>query len=198
MRNTENYSFNLPEGGDFYSVEHSNENFTAIDRKLKELEETQENVDAKTLGGHEVDYFAPQTAIDNAKTEAKGYTDEKIADLINGAPTTLDTLKEIADAMAESEDVVEALNEAIGTKANATHKHTKSDITDFPSTMTPSAHNQSASTVTAGTLGGKVVANATAVATLGDKQVRNIYVGETALESGVSALPTGDIYIKYK
>lgn len=53
-------------------------------------------------------------------TNSNLYTDEKIADLINGAPTTLDTLKEIADAMAENEIVVEALDEAIGTKANQT------------------------------------------------------------------------------
>ncbi len=50
--------------------------------------------------------------------QATGYTDKKIADLIGGAPETLDTLKEIADAMAASSDVVKALEEAIGTKAN--------------------------------------------------------------------------------
>jgi hypothetical protein len=44
-------------------------------------------------------------------------------------------------------------------KANGTHTHTKSQITDFPSTMTPSAHNQAASTITAGTFAGQVVAN---------------------------------------
>lgn len=49
---------------------------------------------------------------------AVAYTDKAIADLINGAPGTLDTLKEIADAMAENEDVVAALDSAIGTKAN--------------------------------------------------------------------------------
>ena len=43
---------------------------------------------------------------------------KKIADLINGAPTTLDTLKEIADAMTEHEEVVDALEQSIGLKAN--------------------------------------------------------------------------------
>lgn len=61
---------------------------------------------------------AQQTALDAAYANSNYYTDAKIAELINGAPTTLDTLKEIADAMTEHEDVVEALNEAIGTKAN--------------------------------------------------------------------------------
>ena len=54
-----------------------------------------------------------------ALTSAKSYTDEKIADLINSAPTTLDTLGEIATAMQENDTVVDALEDAIGTKANA-------------------------------------------------------------------------------
>lgn len=61
---------------------------------------------------------AQQDAIDAAYANSNYYTDQKIAELINGAPTTLDTLKEIADAMAEQESVVEALDEAIGSKAN--------------------------------------------------------------------------------
>lgn len=54
-----------------------------------------------------------------ALDEAKKYTDGEIAELINGAPTTLDTLGEIATAMAENADVVAALDEAIGSKADA-------------------------------------------------------------------------------
>ena len=50
--------------------------------------------------------------------QATGYTDQEIAKLINGAPTTLDTLGEIATAMQANQDVVSALNQAIGTKAN--------------------------------------------------------------------------------
>ena len=61
----------------------------------------------------------------SALEEAKAYTDSEIADLINGAPTTRDTLKEIADAMDENQTVVEALDTAIGTKANKTDIPTK-------------------------------------------------------------------------
>ena len=61
-----------------------------------------------------------------------------------------------------------------------------------------SSHDQAASTITAGTLAGAVVANATAVANLGTKQVRNIYAGTADLTPGTSALPTGDIYICYE
>lgn len=43
-----------------------------------------------------------------------------ISDLIGGAPETYDTLKEIADYIATHEDVVKALNAAIGSKADKT------------------------------------------------------------------------------
>ena len=56
--------------------------------------------------------------IDLSYASANGYTDDKIAKLINGAPSTLDTLKEIADALTENDDVVKALNDAIGSKTD--------------------------------------------------------------------------------
>ena len=61
---------------------------------------------------------AEREAWNQTYQQATGYTDQKIAELINGAPSTLDTLGEIADAMQENEDVVEALDAAIGTKAS--------------------------------------------------------------------------------
>ena len=60
--------------------------------------------------------FTPE--IDGSYENATAYTDQKIAELIGGASSTMDTLKEIEDAMESSADVVEALNEAIGKKAN--------------------------------------------------------------------------------
>lgn len=53
-----------------------------------------------------------------ALTDAKSYADKKVADLVNGAPGTMDTLKEVSDALDANKDVVDALNAAIGNKAN--------------------------------------------------------------------------------
>ena len=61
---------------------------------------------------------AQRAAIDEAYKQSTEYTKQKIANLVNGAPSTMDTLKEIADAMEENQDVVEALEAAIGSKAN--------------------------------------------------------------------------------
>ena len=57
--------------------------------------------------------------IEDLRTELKKYSDDKDAALINGAPETLDTLKEIADALAENDEIIAAINAAIGLKAAA-------------------------------------------------------------------------------
>lgn len=74
---------------------------------------------------------AVATATTNITTAANQYTDTKIAALINGAPSTLDTLGEIATAMAANANVVDALDKAIGDKAEKDHKHISTDITDL-------------------------------------------------------------------
>jgi hypothetical protein len=61
-----------------------------------------------------------------------------------------------------------------------------------------SSHTHAASGVTAGTLGGQVVANATAAATTGTAQVRNIYVGTSDMTAGSTALTTGNLYFMYE
>lgn len=50
--------------------------------------------------------------------QAKEYVNGKISDLVNGAPEAMDTLKELADAIAENADVMETLNAAIGNKVD--------------------------------------------------------------------------------
>lgn len=56
--------------------------------------------------------------IDAILSETSENPVQNIADIINGAPSTLDTLSEIATAMDENKSVVDALDKAIGTKAN--------------------------------------------------------------------------------
>ena len=73
---------------------------------------------------------ATQTAIDNSLSESKGYTDTKVADLVGTAPETLNTLEEVAQAINDNEDVVEALNSAIGNKANQSDLDELSNIVD--------------------------------------------------------------------
>ena len=61
----------------------------------------------------------------------KEYVDKKVADLVNSAPETLDTLGEVAKAIEENADVVDALNNAIGSKAGK--DYVDSQITEVKS-----------------------------------------------------------------
>lgn len=58
----------------------------------------------------------PETA---TATNVVGYVDEKVAALVDGAPETLDTLKELADALGNDKNAVTTLTTAIGKKADA-------------------------------------------------------------------------------
>lgn len=75
-------------------------------------------VEIRSLNGHKLKDETARGNIEKLRTESQQYTDTKISQLINSAPTTLDTLGEIAAAMVENATVVEALDVAIGQKAD--------------------------------------------------------------------------------
>ena len=58
-------------------------------------------------------------AADDALLEANQYTDGKIALLMNNSSAAVDSIMELATAMKENDEVVGALEEAIGKKANS-------------------------------------------------------------------------------
>ena len=70
-----------------------------------------------------------QNAIDIAYANSNAYTDVKFAELIDGAPSTLDTLGEIAQALQEGGGISDALDAAIGSKASRAEldSHTEND-----------------------------------------------------------------------
>ena len=79
--------------------------------------------------------WVPQTASSIATTPGAGgnvdltgyateeYVNTKVAELVDNAPETLNTLKEVANALNENASTAEALNQAIGNKV---------DKTDYP------------------------------------------------------------------
>lgn len=70
---------------------------------------------------------ASKTYTDGMYRQATAYADKKVADLIGGAPESLDTLKEVADAIKENESVMDALDAAVGKKANQSELDTHVD-----------------------------------------------------------------------
>lgn len=55
---------------------------------------------------------------ETAIAEANAYTDTQISNVIGGAPETLDTLKELADALTSSDSVLNDVKDAI-----ESHRH---------------------------------------------------------------------------
>lgn len=72
-----------------------------------------------TLAGYGItDQLETAGAAAQALVDAKAYTDQEVAGLIDGAPEIMNTFKEVSEAFKANDDVVTALNEAIGKKAN--------------------------------------------------------------------------------
>lgn len=84
-----------------------------------------------------VDGLASETYVQSAVSDkaTTTYVDTKVANLVNSAPTTLDTLGELATALQNNSGTVDALNSAIGNKANAT------DVTALGSRVTTAENN---------------------------------------------------------
>lgn len=95
-------------------------NFSGAYADAESLNQTKEKVDIleKTVNSVVKNISdGVDEKLNKAYQQSTGYTDTKIAELINGAPSTLDTLGEIAQAMQDNENVVDALESAIGSKA---------------------------------------------------------------------------------
>ena len=95
------------------------------------------------------------TAIGSLNYATPDYVDTKVADLVNSSPETLDTLKELSDALGNDSNFATTVANQIGSKAdkddvytkqdtdtllegkaNSVHSHVVSDITDFPTIPT--------------------------------------------------------------
>jgi len=68
--------------------------------------------------------YVPQTQLTNTITEVKDYTDTKISGLVNSAPSTLDTLKELSDALGADPNFATTVTTALGTKITASSSNT--------------------------------------------------------------------------
>ena len=122
-------------------------------------------------------------AVSTAESSAKSYIDTKVANLVNSAPETLDTLGELATALSENIDVTSALNSAIGTKANSSEvvklsgDQTIAGTKTFSSTISGSISGNAA-TATKATQDGS--GNVITSTYLTKTSASNTYLGKTA------------------
>lgn len=120
--------------------------------------------------------------------------------LSSSTSSTAVNLAATPSAVKQAYDLATTANTAAGEAKTAAegasqpgHTHSKSDITDFPTSMTPTSHNQAASTITAGTFAGRVIANASAQAP-GTALLRNSKI----VSSDTTPSNNGEICWTYK
>lgn len=101
---------------------------------------------------------AKVSAWDSAEANAKAYADSAAStaantvknDLLNGAGTAYDTLKELGDLIDDNVDAIEALEAVAAGKADAEHDHEITDVTGLQDALDAKAWNQDFSLSSAG------------------------------------------------
>ena len=73
----------------------------------------------------------PAQTVNDTTIATTAYVKLAIAALVGSAPAALDTLEELSNALAGDANLKKTLLTEIGKKANASHNHTMSQITDF-------------------------------------------------------------------
>lgn len=102
---------------------------------------------------------------------------------------------ETKDHLNDTENPHKVTAEQTGA-AEKDHVHTVSDITDFPSEMTPSSHTQAASTITAGTFSATGVKAATGT-DYTTQRIRNIAAQTGSVTAGTTSLANGNVLFQY-
>lgn len=172
------------------TVEIAPENLALKSEMLRKVELTQAEYDALPEKDPNVLYIITDA-------EDANYVSEDMVGVAGGV-ASLDSSGKVPSAQLPAMNYIPTSQKGAASGVASLGADGKVPTSQLPATMTPSAHNQAASTITAGTLAGQVVANATATATIGTAQVRNIYAGTADMTAGSSALPTGTLYFVYE
>ena len=183
MEQTTNYGLNKPGGSDYARIDVLNANMDAVDAALKDLEESK--AEGAALAAHEADQVKHVSAAERAAWNAKADGTATSAHISN---------------TNNPHGVTAAQVGAVPTTRKVNGKALSADVTLAAADVGAAAagHSHAASGVTAGTLAGKVNANASAAGTLTAAQVRDISVGTAELTPGTSALVTGSLYFVYE
>ena len=190
---TANYGLKKPGAEDFYNIEDFNWNADVIDAELAKRAELGEDgkVPAAQLPAMDFDPAGSAAAV---QTALSGHTGDNVRHL-TAAERTAWNAKAAGDHTHTATQVG-----AVPTTRKVNGKALSADVTLAAADVGAAAagHSHAASGVTAGTLAGKVNANASAAGTLTAAQVRDISVGTAELTPGTSALVTGSLYFVYE
>ena len=116
-------------------------------------------------------------AISAAEAAAKAHADQKVADLVDGAPEALNTLNELAEALRDNKDIVTVLEQSIAQKANA------SDVETLTNTVSQNKTDADAAIKA-------LQDRATALETADTNLLADIAELETAISNNTTAIAT--------
>ena len=182
---TTNYGLTKPAANESYDITVFNRNADAVDAALKDLEESK--AEGAALAAHEADGVKHVSAAER-ETLTQGFA--LLSDEVDTHIARTDNPHGVTAAQVG----------AVPTTRKVNGKALSADVTLAAADVGAAAagHSHAASGVTAGTLAGKVNANASAAGTLTAAQVRDISVGTAELTPGTSALVTGSLYFVYE
>ena len=104
-----------------------NESVTNIDASIISIKQ---NGTGGTINPNDLSIYELKADLANDLSiyTSKTYVDQKFDDLINNAPATLDTLKEIADKLSDDDTSLGQLNAILAVKADTSTTYTKSEV----------------------------------------------------------------------
>lgn len=182
MTQTDNYGLKKPGAEDFYNIEDFNGNADIVDTTLAGLEAGKADlVDGKVPAEQ-----LPDMNYDPAGSAAAVQTNLTAHQNNKQNPHNVTAEQAGAEAAGTASGLITGHNSA----ADA-HESLFAGKAD-------TGHTQAASTITAGTLGGRVQAQSASSQAIGTAQVRNIHAGTEDMTAGTSSLETGALYFVYE
>lgn len=146
----------------------------------KEYTDTVASGKSDTTHKHD-DLYDAKGSADTALASAKTYADSAATkvkdDLLNGAGTAYDTLKELGDLIVDNADAIDALETIASGKADATHSHEIAEVNGLQSALDGKANSSHGTHVTWSTTAPK--ANGTAAVGTETKVARGDHVHPT-------------------
>ena len=116
---------------------------------ISNIDGLQAALDGKAASGHNHDSaYDTKGAADTALSSAKSYADGIKNDLLNGAGTAYDTLKELGDLIDDNKDAIDALETIAAGKADAEHSHAIAEVTGLQSALDGKANSSHGTHVT--------------------------------------------------
>lgn len=103
-----------------------------LTQSLSANDESKAARDAAAASASEAKDHADRAELATDITGLRDEVTQQIAAVVDGSPAALDTIREVAEYAQANRGITDQLNAAIGDKANKSHTHTTSQLTDYP------------------------------------------------------------------